>query len=376
MLNLRVHNGVGALSAADWNRCAGTANPFVSHEFFRALEESGTACTRTGWLPHHLSVGDPPLAILPLYVKAHSEGEFIFDYGWADAYERAGGRYYPKLQTCVPYSPVPGPRLLIRPETPRAPLEGILRGAVRDLVERIGASSAHVTFCTREEQESFPEPWLPRLTLQYHWSNAGYATFDDFLASLLSRKRKAIKKERAEARSHGLRFEALSGDELTAAHWDAFYRFYLDTSGRKWGRAALTRGFFTLLHELLRERVVLMLASREGRYVAGALNLRGTEALFGRNWGCLDYFPSLHFELCYYQAIDYALAHGLSRVEAGAQGRHKIARGYLPVYTYSAHYLRDPAFREVLDRHLVEERAAVEEERLALLAQSPFKAGE
>jgi len=372
-MNLRVHNGVGSLSAAEWNACAGPDNPFVSHEFFRALEESGTACARTGWLPQHLSVGDPALAVLPLYVKAHSEGEFIFDYGWADAYERAGGRYYPKLQVCVPYSPVPGPRLLIRPDAPRVALEKVFRVALRDLVDRVGASSAHVTFCTGAEQQSFPEPWLPRTTLQYHWSNAGYAGFDDFLAALMSRKRKAIKKERAEAHSYGLRFEALSGDELTPVHWDAFFRFYQDTSGRKWGRAALTRGFFTLLHELLRDRVVLMLASLDGRPVAGALNLRGTEALFGRNWGCLDYFPSLHFELCYYQAIDYALAHGLARVEAGAQGRHKIARGYLPVYTYSAHYIHDPAFRGVLKSHLAEETRGMERERVALLAQSPFR---
>ncbi len=373
-MDLRLHQGVGSLTASEWNACAGPDNPFVSHEFFRALEESGTACARTGWLPQHLSLGEPAQAILPLYVKAHSEGEFIFDYGWADAYERAGGRYYPKLQVAVPYSPVPGPRLLIRPDLPRGPFEKVFRVALQELTGRMRASSAHITFCTGEEQASFSEPWLPRLGLQYHWSNPGYTSFDDFLGALVNRKRKAIKKERAEAQAHGLTFEALSGDDLKPHHWDAFFRFYQDTSGRKWGRAALTRGFFTLLHELLRDRVVLMMAFQDGAPVAGALNLRGTEALFGRNWGCLDYFPSLHFELCYYQAIDYALAHGLKRVEAGAQGRHKIARGYLPVYTYSTHYIQDPGFRDVLRRHLAEEREGMEQERLALLEGSPFKA--
>ncbi|HEX2944211.1 MAG TPA: GNAT family N-acetyltransferase, partial [Rhodopila sp.] len=336
-LTLTLHARIAEIDAADWDACAGADNPFVSHAFLSALEDSGSAGARTGWLPQHAVLrteAGQVVAAAPLYAKSHSYGEYVFDHGWANALERAGGSYYPKLQCAVPFSPVPGPRLLRRKDSgvPVAALADALRQAckVHDL------SSVHVTFCTQEEwQELGNVGWLQRIGMQFHWENQGYGSFDDFLGALSSRKRKVLRRERRDANAAGLTFHALSGADITESHWDAFYRFYQSTVDRKWGSAYLTRAFFSLLGQRLGDKVVLMYAEQDGKPVAGALNLAGSEALYGRNWGCRGEWPFLHFELCYYRAIDWAIEHGLKRVEAGAQGRHKIQRGYMPKHTYS-----------------------------------------
>ncbi|WP_235035378.1 GNAT family N-acetyltransferase [Roseomonas sp. 18066] len=377
-LTLRLHPKIAEIAAIDWDACAGDDNPFVSHAFLSALEESGSASPRSGWLPQHLALRDPGgrlLAVAPAYAKSHSYGEYVFDHAWADAFERAGGDYYPKLQVAVPFSPVPGPRLLIRPGSGLPP--AALGQALAQATEQLGFSSAHVTFCGEAEWTALGEAgWLRRLGTQFHWLNDGYSTFDDFLAALSSRKRKQLKRERRDAQSAGLEFRTLQGAAITPRHWKAFHRFYMDTVDRKWGSAYLTERFWPLLAERLGDRVVLMVAERDGEPVAGALNLMGRDALYGRNWGASVEAPFLHFELCYYQAIDFAIAQGLKRVEAGAQGQHKIQRGYLPVPTYSAHWICHGGLRRAVAEFLEAERPAMLEEMAALSEASPFRAAD
>ena len=370
----RIGGGVASFDAAEWDACAGSGNPFVSHGFLSALEESGSAVTRAGWQPLPIAVdgADGRLAgVVPAYGKSHSQGEYVFDQGWADAYERAGGRYYPKLQIAVPFSPVPGPRLLVR-EPGVAPA---LIAAVEEVVRQNGLSSAHATFIDQSEVPAFEAAdWLIRTGTQFHWESKGYQSFEDFLGALASRKRKAIRKERAAAVA-GLEIVHLQGAEITEAHWEAFWHFYQDTGARKWGHPYLTRAFFTLLGERMADKVLLIFALRDGRPIAGALNLIGADTLYGRYWGCSDDVPFLHFEICYYQAIDAALARGLTRVEAGAQGEHKLARGYAPVTTWSAHYIADPGFRAAIADFLRRERQAVAHDIDALTEMGPFRRG-
>lgn len=403
-LRVRVTTSLKTVPAGAWNACAnpgalnealGAAcepvagapagfdidNPFVSHEFLRALEESGCVGGRSGWSPAYLLVEDAAGALLaaaPSFLKSHSQGEYVFDHGWADAYERAGGRYYPKIQVATPFTPASGPRLLVA-EGPRAgeARAGLLAGleALRDQAE---ASSVHVTFAQDPDIATLREAgYLERHDLQFHWSNEGFATYDDFLATLASRKRKALKRERREALSAGITVEVLSGSDLTEAVWDDFHSFYEDTGSRKWGRPYLNRAFFSAVGAAMGERIVLAMAKRAGRYIAGAINFRGANTLYGRNWGCIEDHPFLHFELCYHQAIDYAIAHGLARVEAGAQGEHKLARGYRPVMTRSLHHLADPGLRRAVAQYLTGERQQIAQAQEALAAESPFrKAGD
>jgi predicted N-acyltransferase len=374
-LSLTLHGAIGEIPAAEWDACAGAGNPFVSHAFLSAVEDSGSAGPRTGWLPRHAALRDAAgglLAVAPMYAKSHSYGEYVFDHGWAHALERAGGSYYPKLQVAVPFSPVPGPRLLIRPGARVSP--AALGRALAQAGAELDVSSVHVTFCSEPEWEALGRAgWLQRLGMQFHWHNPGYRDFEDFLGALSSRKRKVLRRERRDANAAGLTFHALSGSELRERHWDAFYRFYTATVDRKWGSAYLTRDFFSLLGERLGARVVLMLAEHDGVPVAGALNLAGDEALYGRNWGCRGEWPFLHFELCYYRAIEWAIAHRLPRVEAGAQGRHKIQRGYLPSPTYSAHWIAHAGLRRAVAGFLEEERPQIRAEMAALAADSPFR---
>jgi uncharacterized protein len=375
-VTIRVHSTIAEIPAATWDACAGEINPTVSHAFLNALEESGSTTTRSGWTPQHLSLAGPRgeiVGVVPLYAKTHSYGEYIFDYGWADAYERAGGRYYPKLLSAVPFTPVPGPRLMLRPDAPRESRNLLLAGMV-EFVNRRRISSLHVNFPESVEAEALTEAgFLQRLGQQFHWTNDGYRDFDDFLAALNSRKRKAVKKERREALGRGLDIEVLTGADLKPRHWDAFYEFYLATSDRKWGSAYLNRRFFGMIGERMPERIVLVMARRGANYVAGAFNLLGTETIYGRNWGSYGDFKFLHFECCYYQAIEFAIAHGLKRVEAGAQGPHKIQRGYLPVPTYSAHWIPDPAFRRAVAQFLARERQMIEHKIEGLSEFSPFR---
>jgi predicted N-acyltransferase len=378
-LSLTLHRAIGEIPADDWDACAGPDNPFVSHAFLSAVEDSGSAGPRTGWLPQHAGLRDAGgrlLGCAPMYAKSHSYGEYVFDHGWAHAFERAGGRYYPKLQVAVPFSPVPGPRLLIRPGA-RLDIASF-GGALAEAGDALGVSSVHATFCTETEWTALGEAgWLRRMGMQFHWDNHGYASFDDFLGALSSRKRKNLRRERRDANACGLEFVALRGSEVTKAQWKAFFRFYSSTVDRKWGSAYLTPEFFPLLGARLGDKVVLMLALQGGKPVAGALNLAGTTTLYGRNWGCDGEFPFLHFELCYYRAIDFAIAHGLQRVEAGAQGEHKIQRGYLPTPTYSAHWIGHSGLRRAVGAFLEQERADKLGEMEALMEFSPFrKAGE
>ncbi|MDX1575975.1 MAG: GNAT family N-acetyltransferase [Kiloniellales bacterium] len=379
-IEVRVVARIAELPAAEWDACAGD-NPFVSHAFLSALEESGSATGKTGWLPQHLAISGRDgrlIGAAPLYLKSHSYGEYVFDWGWADAYERAGGRYYPKLQACVPFTPVTGPRLLLHPACERPAVAAALTSAMLELARQTGISSLHVTFPTEAEWRQFGAAgFLQRTGLQYHWENRGYASFDDFLAALASRKRKAIKKERRAVAESGVNLRALTGPEIEPRHWDAVHRFYRATSDKKWGPSYLTRDFFHLLGERLGHRVVLIVAEHEGEPIGAALNLVGSEGeggvLYGRNWGALGRFKFLHFEACYYQAIDYAIQNGLARVEAGAQGEHKIQRGYLPAPTYSAHWIRDPALRDAVAGFLARERRAIGEEQNILESFAPFR---
>lgn len=387
-------DGVRAIPAADWDRlacpeCADGGrpyDPFTTHRFLAALEDSASVGAGSGWSarPLILRAGGQGgmdqtgadqagkgriAAALPLYVKSHSQGEYIFDHGWAEAWERAGGRYYPKLQIAVPFTPASGRRFL-GPDQLRGPLAR----AVAQLCSRNALSSAHATFCTQAEAEALAaQGWLHRVTEQFHWQSRGYGGFDDFLSDLSSRKRKMIRKEREGAAARGLRIRRLSGAELEPAHWDAFWRFYQDTGGRKWGRPYLTRAFFEAIHQTMADDILLVLAFDGARPVAGALNFIGRETLFGRYWGCIEDHPFLHFELCYYQAIDWAISAGLSRVEAGAQGEHKLARGYLPSPVHSVHWIEDPGFRRAVADYLATERRAIDRDIEVMTAFGPFR---
>ena len=370
---------ISAVSAEQWDACAGLDDPFLSHAFFNALEESGSVCTETGWLAHHLSITDDDgnlLAVAPLYAKTHSYGEYVFDWGWADAFERAGGSYYPKLQAAVPFTPVTGRRLLVRGDAPPELADALISGMMQ-LARQAGVSSVHVTFPTEEEWRRFEtHGWLLRIGQQFHWENHYYTTFDDFLGDLTSRKRKAIRRERRSVAEQDIAIRTLTGDDIEERHWDAFYRFYRDTSNRKWGNAYLNRKFFSRLHETMAEHVVLIMAEDDGHLVGGAFNLKGADTLYGRYWGCVEDYKFLHFEACYYRAIDFAIEHGLRWVEAGAQGPHKIQRGYLPRTTYSAHWITNDSFRDAVENHLVSENRGVEEEMRWLAERSPFRSDE
>ena len=371
------------IPAAEWDACAcpevadggRPRDPFTTHRFLLALEDSGSVGRRTGWGPRYLvaRMGGEAIAAGPLYAKSHSQGEYVFDHSWAHAYERAGGRYYPKLQMAVPFTPATGRRFLCKPGHEVIGAQALVQAAA-GVAEGAGASSVHVTFCTEAEARlGEAMGLLHRTSQQFHWENAGYADWDAFLATLASRKRKNLRRERVEAQGFGGEIVQLTGEDLRPEHWDAFWRFYQDTGARKWGQPYLTRRFFDLAQEGLRDDMLLILARRAGRWVAGALNFVGRDTLYGRYWGCTEEHPCLHFELCYYQAIDYALAHGMARVEAGAQGQHKLARGYMPVATHSLHWFADPGFRDAVERYLEAERAAVDEEIEVLTSYGPFR---
>lgn len=380
--DIAMHTSLDTIPEADWDACACPEaadggrpfDPFTTWRFLRALEKSGSVGRGTGWQPQYLTVHQGAILVgaAPLYLKQHSQGEYIFDFNWANAWERAGGRYYPKLQIAVPFTPVTGRRFLTRPGHDDA--RAVLARAAVQIAQDNGLSSLHVTFCTAEEADAGASFGLmPRLSEQFHWHDNGYGDFDGFLAALSSRKRKALRKERREARAFGGEIVALTGADLQPEHWQAMWEFYLDTGSRKWGQPYLTREFFDLAAEWLADDTLLILALREGRPVAGALNFIGREALFGRYWGASEFHPFLHFELCYHQAIDWALAHGLHRVEAGAQGEHKIARGYLPVETHSLHWIADPGFRGAVEQFLQAEAEAVEEDVEVLTSFGPFR---
>ena len=398
-LTIRMIRSLAEIDPASWDACANPAapgesvcedadsnyqeerfNPFITHAFLSACEASGSAIPRTGWGGAHILVEDAEgrlLAAAPCYLKSHSMGEYVFDQGWADAYERAGGRYYPKLQISVPFTPAPGRRLLVAAGPRAEEARAALIAGLRAIMEKTGASSAHVTFLTKTEWETLgAEGFLQRTNKQFHFFDKGYGDFEGFLNSLASRKRKAIRRERKDALSAGVEIEWATGKDLTKAHWDAFYAFYMDTGSRKWGTPYLTRKFFTLLSETMADRVLLIMAKREGRYIAGALNLIGDDALYGRNWGCNEEHPFLHFEVCYYQAIDFALSRGLRRVEAGAQGEHKLLRGYEPIETYSAHAIADPRLEKAVAQFLREERREMARVIEAYAEHTPFRKGE
>ena len=398
-LTIRMIRSLAEIDPASWDACANPAapaeslredtdsnyqeerfNPFITHAFLSACEASGSAVPRTGWGGAHILVEDAEghlLAAAPCYLKSHSMGEYVFDQGWADAYERAGGRYYPKLQISVPFTPAPGRRLLVAAGPRADEARAALISGLRAVMEKTGASSTHVTFLTKAEWETLgAEGFLQRTNKQFHFFDKGYGDFEGFLNSLASRKRKAIRRERKDALSAGVEIEWATGKDLTKAHWDAFYAFYMDTGSRKWGTPYLTRKFFTLLSETMADRVLLIMAKREGRYIAGALNLIGDDALYGRNWGCNEEHPFLHFEVCYYPAIDFALSRGLKRVEAGAQGEHKLLRGYEPIETYSAHAIADPRLEKAVDQFLREERREMARVIEAYAEHTPFRKGE
>ncbi|MBP7240924.1 GNAT family N-acetyltransferase [Amaricoccus sp.] len=385
-IEISVLGGLGEIEAAEWNACAAPeaadggrpVDPFTTHRFLGALEASGSVGPGAGWGPRHLVArqGGVAIAAMPLYVKGHSQGEYIFDHAWADALERAGGRYYPKLQAAVPFTPATGRRFLTRPGFEAAGRAALIEAATT-IAERNAVSSFHVTFCTEAERRwGEAAGLLARSTQQFHWVNRGYTDFEGFLGQLASRKRKAIRKERAQAQGFGGEIVELTGDAIEPGHWDAFWRFYQDTGGRKWGRPYLTRAFFERVQATMRGDALLVLARRKGRWVAGALNFIGRDTLYGRYWGCVEDHPFLHFELCYYRAIDWAIAHGLERVEAGAQGEHKLARGYLPVETHSLHWIALPALRKAVAAYLDAERRAVGQEMEALASWGPFRRGE
>jgi predicted N-acyltransferase len=406
-ISIRMVPSLAEVPAAAWNACAGgmgaepakakhevkltsednlspdlrtrgqVGNPFISHEFLSSLEASGSVGGRTGWQPRHLLAKGADGALLgaaPCYVKTHSRGEYVFDHGWAEAFEHAGGDYYPKLQVAVPFTPVTGPRLLARPGPTADAVRGGLADALVELTAANELSSAHVTFLTEPEWRALgSRDFLQRTDQQFHWENDGYSSFDDFLAALASRKRKTIRRERKDALSAGIEVCWLTGTDLTEAIWDAFFAFYMETGSRKWGRPYLTRAFFSIVGETMRDRILLVMARRAGRWIAGAINFIGSDTLYGRNWGAVEHHPFLHFEICYYQAIDYAIAHGLRRVEAGAQGEHKLARGYLPHTTYSAHYIANPGLRRAVADYLARERAYVKAATEELAAAAPFR---
>ncbi|MDF1669445.1 MAG: GNAT family N-acetyltransferase [Roseovarius sp.] len=382
-ITITTHESLATIAQEDWDACAcpealdggPPEDPFTTYRFLKALEDSGSVGAGTGWQPLYLTaeLDGQVIACAPLYGKNQSQGEYIFDHNWAQAFERAGGQYYPKLQMAVPFTPVTGRRLLTRPGFEQDGRASLLQGALQ-LAERNQLSSLHITFCTAEERDAGVQMGLMgRSTQQFHWLNAGYNNFDAFLAALSSRKRKTIRKERRVAQAFGGEIIALSGDQIEPHHWDAFWQFYQDTGARKWGTPYLTRAFFDMAHEMLRDDILLVMAMRDGRPVAGAMNVIGRSALFGRYWGCVEDHPCLHFELCYYRAIDYAIAHGLARVEAGAQGEHKLARGYLPLPTHSLHWVRDAGFARAIADYLEAERDAVDQDIEILTSYGPFK---
>ena len=375
---IQINNAVADIGREAWDACASlSGDPFLSFDFLDASEASGSAVPQQGWAGRHLSLVDETgrvLGVMPLWLKGHSQGEYVFDHSWADAYQRAGGRYYPKLLSAVPFTPVTGPRFLAHPDADAATVrQALLQGAIA-LTEQLGVSSLHVNFPTEDDWTAMGEAGLlQRQDMQFVWRNDGYATFEAFLAALSANRRKTIRRERREAQA-GLDIRVLTGADMTEAHWDAFFAFYMDTGARKWGRPYLTRDFFSRIGATMADRIALVMAFRDGVAIAGALNLIGRDALYGRQWGALEEVPFLHFELCYYQAIDFAIARGLSRVEAGAQGQHKIARGYLPSPVYSAHFIADPALRAPVARYLDGERPAVAAEIDAISAElSPFR---
>ena len=378
-LTISVHPDAASIPADEWNRLAangaeGPSNPFLDHAFFLALEQSGCATGKTGWQPQHILIrrGDEAIGLMPMFLKSHSMGEYVFDHAWADAFERAGGRYYPKLQSSVPFTPATAPKLLAADDGIETRMA--LLGAAETLAERLGASSVHATFVPEAEETLAREAgWLVRHDTQFHWTNEGFANFNDFLATLQSRKRKAIRRERREALTDGLTVEWVTGSDLTEAHWDAFFAFYMDTGSRKWGRPYLNREFFSRISDAMADRILLVMAKDGDDYIAGALNFIGTDTLFGRNWGAVRDVPFLHFELCYYQAIDFAIERGLERVEAGAQGEHKLARGYGPQTTRSIHFITHPGLRRAVADYLDEERRAVAMHSEALETYTPFR---
>jgi uncharacterized protein len=396
-LRVEAAEAIRAVEAAAWDACANPTgcgcvsntqaaqkpdpnppfNPFVSHHFLAALEASKSVGFHSGWRVQHVLIKDAAdvlLAAAPCYVKSHSRGEYVFDYGWAEAYARAGGSYYPKLQVAVPFTPAAGPRLLVRPGIGSDQIREVLAAALIELCSVDGASGVHVTFATEPEVRFLAERgFLHRMDQQFHWENAGYAHFDDFLAALAARKRKTIRRERHDALANGISVHWLTGRDLTEDIWDHFFAFYMHTGSRKWGRPYLTRAFFSLVGAAMADRILLVMAKRSGRWIAGAINFIGSHALFGRHWGAVEHHPFLHFELCYYQAIDYAIAHKLQRVEAGAQGEHKIARGYMPATTHSAHYIVDPALRRAIADYLKRERAYVTAAGAELAAAAPYR---
>ncbi|MBB3522931.1 GNAT family N-acetyltransferase [Rhizobium redzepovicii] len=387
-LSIRVERSFTAISPESWSRLSGASktcptlayNPFVSHAFLSSLEESGSASAETGWLGHHLLLETERgelIGALPGYLKSHSQGEYVFDHGWADAFERAGGRYYPKLQCSIPFTPATGPRLLVAEGLQRLPIQSAIAESLKEVVRRLGISSAHVTFVPDEEIGVFEmDGYLHRTDQQFHFINDGYANHEAFLETLASRKRKALRKERRAALENGISIEWLTGRDLTERIWDQFFKFYMDTGGRKWGRPYLTRKFYSLIGERMADDILLVMAKRDGRYIAGAINFIGGDTLYGRHWGCVEDHPFLHFEVCYHQAIDFALSKGLKRVEAGAQGEHKLARGYLPVTTHSAHYVAHAGLRRAIGDYLARERADVEQMSELLSEHSPFRKGE
>ena len=380
IVSVSIVEKLSQLSAVDWDACAGSDNPFVSYAFLSALEDSGSATSETGWQPHHLAIGVDGgrlLGVVPMYLKSHSQGEYVFDWGWADAYERAGGRYYPKLQAAAPFSPVTGPRILARPGDDADAIRATLIAGMIDTVKQYNLSSVNVTFAHEADAGRLEAAgFLIRHGHQFHWQNQGYDTFDDFLANLSSRKRKNIRKERKAIADAGVRFDTLVGDDIKPHHWDEFHEFYVSTYDRKWGYPYLTREFFDILNDRMADKVALIRAEEDGYAIGGALNLIGSEALFGRNWGCNSQRKFLHFEACYYRAIDLAIELRLARVEAGTQGPHKIQRGYLPVQTYSAHWIRDEGFRDAVADFLVREKQAEAGEVEYLGELSPFRRSE
>ncbi|QPM91805.1 GNAT family N-acetyltransferase [Pseudooceanicola algae] len=382
-IEIRLLSSVSGIAQAEWDACAcpetstggAPIDPFTTWRFLKALEDSGSVGPGTGWEPHYLTAWSDGtlIGVAPSYAKGHSQGEYIFDFNWAHAYERAGGRYYPKLQIAVPFTPATGRRFLVKPGHEGTGMAALVQGAVQ-LASENGLSGLHATFCTEAEAEAGEAMGLMRrYSTQFHWENRGYATFDDFLETLSSRKRKNIRKERRQAQDFGGRIHLLTGDDLRPAHWDAFWRFYMDTGSRKWGTPYLTRDFFDILQQEMRDDVLLALAERDGQMVAGALNMIGRDVLFGRYWGCTEHHPCLHFELCYYQAIDHAIATGKARVEAGAQGEHKLARGYLPARTHSLHWIADPNLAHAIDEFLRAEARAVDEDIEVLTEYGPFR---
>ncbi len=382
-IEISILTGVCEIEPQDWDACAcpevadgkRAIDPFSTHRFLCALETSGSVGAGTGWSPRPMVVrsADNIIAVAPLYVKGHSQGEYVFDHSWAHALDQAGGEYYPKLQIAVPFTPATGRRFLTRPEYEAVGQSALVQGAV-ELAANNQLSSLHVTFCTESEiQSGVAMGLIHRTGQQFHWQNVGYAAFSDFAASLSSRKRKNIRRERATANGFGGNIVSLTGNQIQPEHWDAFWEFYQSTGARKWGTPYLTREFFDLIQEDMRDDVLLILAEHNATYVAGALNFIGRETLFGRYWGCTEHHPALHFELCYYRAIDYAIEHGLARVEAGAQGDHKLARGYMPVKTHSLHWVADAGFRRAIDEYLKSERAAVDNDNEIFASFGPFR---